>query len=379
MKIFKFKAVLPQIPNLLFRGRMKFKFELLPFEARDIPWKKKWNFLVAGLNQFFLPARPWGYPVTAQVEPANICNLQCSLCFTTSQTGSRPSALLPFETFKRFIDDVGDYLLVMVLWNWGEPFLNPDIFKIIQYAASKNILVHTSTNGNVMFDDETADKIVDSGLNSLVFGVDGATPETYKKYREGGDLERVKENIRAVVRAKKRKASPNPLLNLRFVAMKHNEQELPLVKEMAHELGVDFFSIKSVDMPPGLGENLEQMYRPENEKYRRYEYFDGAYIHKKKPFVCMRPWKRITLDALGQLISCEYDYKDQHSFGSIANGNANSTLEVWRSQAAQTFRRHFAKGHNDFYHCKACTYKDIRTEECNIAAFPIGADRERRD
>jgi radical SAM protein with 4Fe4S-binding SPASM domain len=296
---------------------------------------------------------------------------------TTSQTDSRPSALLPFETFKRFIDDVGDYLLVMVLWNWGEPFLNPDIFKIINYAASKGILVHTSTNGNVMFDDETADKIVDSGLNSLVFGVDGAAPETYQKYREGGDLEKVKENIRAVVRAKKRKASAKPILNLRFVAMQHNEHELPLVKEMAHELGVDFFSIKSVDMPAGLGENLDRLYRPENEKYRRYEYINGTYIHKKKPFVCMRPWKRIALDALGHVISCEYDYKNQHSFGIIGNGNANSTLEVWRSQTAQTFRRHFAKGHNDFYHCKACTYKDIRTEECNIAAFPIGSDQER--
>lgn len=371
MKIFKFKDILPQVPNLLFRGRLRLKFEHLPFEARGITGKKKWNFVVAGLNQFFLPSRPLGYPVIAQVEPANVCNLDCPLCFTVSKTLSRPSALLSFDTFKQFIDDVGDYLLLMVLWNWGEPFLNPDIFRIIEYAASKNILVHSSTNGNVMFTGETADKIVDSGLTSLVFGVDGAVPETYRAYRKGGDLERVKENIRTLVDAKKRKSSPTPLLTLRFVAMRHNEAELPLAEKMARELGVDFFSVKSVDLPPELGKNLDQTYRPGKEKYRRYEYLDGTYTRVKKPFVCMRPWKRITLDALGEVISCEYDYKNLHSFGRMGKGN--SVPDLWKSSVSKTFRRHFHKGHNNFYHCKACTYKDLRMEDCIIEAHPVCA------
>ncbi len=51
MKIFKYKQVLPQLPNLLLRGRMNFKFELLPFTVTGISWKKRWNFLVAGVIQ----------------------------------------------------------------------------------------------------------------------------------------------------------------------------------------------------------------------------------------------------------------------------------------------------------------------------------------
>ncbi len=369
MKIFKFGDIVPQLPNLLFRGRLKFKFEKLPYEAKNIPWKKKWNFFVAGLNQFFLPDRPFGYPVIAQVEPANICNLECPLCFTVSRTSSRKPTLLPFQTFKKFIDETGDYLLLIVLWNWGEPFLNPDIFKIIEYAASKNIIVHSSTNGNVRFDDAAADKIVDSGLTSLVFGVDGASNETYSIYRQGGDLERVKENIRAVVRAKKRKSSAFPMINLRFVAMKQNESELPLVHRMAKDLEADYFAVKSVDMPTNLGQNLDQAYRPETETYRRYEYEDNTFKRKPKPFECMRPWKRITLDALGEVISCEYDYKNLLSFGQI--GNSKPVSDVWKSDQGKTFRRGFHKGHNDFYHCKTCTYKDIQAEDCILAAYPI--------
>jgi radical SAM protein with 4Fe4S-binding SPASM domain len=258
----------------------------------------------------------------------------------------------------------------MVLWTWGEPFLNPDIFKMIKYAVSRDILVHSSTNGNVVFDDAAADKLVGSGLTSLVFAMDGATQETYRKYRAGGDLERVKENIRTVVRAKRRNSSPFPRLNLRFVAMKHNEHELPQVEQLAHELGVDFFSVKSVDMPENREKDLDQKYRPENDKYRRYEYVTGTYARKDKPFVCMRPWKRITMDAQGELISCEYDYKNLHSFGNIGNGH--STLEAWKSSISRTFRKHFNKGHNDaYYHCKGCTYKGLRTDDCNLYAYPI--------
>ena len=375
MKIFEFKSILPRLPSLLFRGRLRFDFEMLPFEARHIPWKKKWNFVVAGMNQFFLPSRPWGYPVIAQVEPSNICNLSCPLCLTANLTPSRPHAFLSFDRFKQFIDEVGDYLLLIVLWNWGEPFLNPDIYKIIQYAAARNILVHSSTNGNVKFDDEAADKIVDSGLSSLVFGVDGADPEVYRSYRKGGDLERVKENIRTLVRAKKRKSSASPMLTLRFVAMKQNEAQLPLVEKMAQELGVDFFAIKSVDTPGELGTDLDKTYRPEEEKYRRYDYMKGTFIRVKKPFECMRPWKRITIDALGEVISCEYDYKNLHSFGNIGNnpgnGNHNASLGAWKSRVSRLFRREFHKGHNEFYHCKTCSYKDLRTETCILDARPV--------
>ena len=92
-------------------------------------------------------------------------------------------SVLSYKTFKNFIDQFGDYLLLIILWDWGEPFLNPDIFKIISYAKTKNILIHSSTNGNVRFSEEKAEELVNSGLDSLIVAVDGATQETYGKYR----------------------------------------------------------------------------------------------------------------------------------------------------------------------------------------------------
>ena len=207
---------------------------------------KKANFFVAGLNQYLTPARPLGYPVIAQVEPANYCNLKCPLCLTSTVTKSRNPALLSFEAFQRFIDECGDYLLHLIFWNWGEPFLNPDLFRMIAYAKRKGIIVHTSTNGNVPLDEAQTEALVDSGLDSLVVAVDGATQETYEKYRIGGRLDVVLSNIQKIVRIRSRKGSASPIINMRFVVMRHNESEIPQARILAQKLGVDYFSLKSV-------------------------------------------------------------------------------------------------------------------------------------
>lgn len=361
-RIVRVRELLPQLHRLLLWGELRFTFEKIPYTVTGISWRKRRNFFVVALNQLFLPARPLGYPVVAQVEPANICNLRCPLCFTVSVTQSRPPALLAFETFRRLIDDVGDYLLFMVLWSWGEPFLNPELLRMIEYAAARGVVVHTSTNGNVEFDEQMAESIVKSGLSSIVIAVDGATQQTYQMYRAGGDLERVRRNIRAVAEAKRRLGSPRPQLIVRFVAMRQNEDELAAVERMAAELGADFFSIKSVDMPPELGSELDREYLPVDDRYHRYEYVDGTYDRKAQPFTCVRPWKRITMDASGEVVSCEYDFRNRHSFGRV--GGEESAVAVWKSRAARAFRRRFRRGHNDCYHCRACTYRDLPTEDC---------------
>jgi MoaA/NifB/PqqE/SkfB family radical SAM enzyme len=372
MKIFKFEDILPELPSILVGRRLKFEFERIPFEVKGLNRKKIHNFFLAGLNQFFLPPRPLGHPVIAQVEPANFCTLSCPLCFTTSETAARPSGLLSFDKFKAFMDELGDYLLLIVLWNWGEPFLNPDLFKMISYAKSKNIVVHSSTNGQVRFDDATAGQLVETGLDSLVFGIDGATQETYGQYRKGGNLKNVLENVKTVVRAKKRTGSRIPRLTLRFVVMRHNERELPSAHRLAEELGVDFFAVKTADMPAALGKNLDSYFAPGNRAYRRYEYEKESFRRINKPFTCMRPWKRITLDALGEIIPCEYDYKNLHSFGGTKDGQ--SAFSIWKGAEAGEFRKKFYKGNNNYYLCKNCTYKNRVAEDCTIALDQLKKD-----
>jgi MoaA/NifB/PqqE/SkfB family radical SAM enzyme len=44
---------------------------------------------------------------------------------------------MDFEDYKKIIDEMGDYLLNVTLWNFGEPFLHKQISDMIDYAKKK--------------------------------------------------------------------------------------------------------------------------------------------------------------------------------------------------------------------------------------------------
>ena len=369
--VFRPANVIPQIFNVLVRRRLEFDFERVPYVAENISFKKLVNLFLHGLNQYLKPTRPIGVPVIAQVEPVNTCDLSCPLCLTTSVTGSRTRTVMDFETFKRFIDEVGDYLLLIILWGWGEPFLNRDIYKMIEYAKEKNILIHCSTHASLKkFDDEKAERLVASGLDTLIVAVDGATQESYEKYRVGGDLELVQKNIRTIVRAKKERGAATPRLVFRFVVMSHNEHELPLMRKMAEELEVDFMSLRALFTSPVLERDLSQPFIPEGLKYHPAPPKPSGEACGKDGFKCMRPWKRFTLMAGGEVVSCEFDHKVAHSFGRL--NDEKSALGLWRGQAAKAFRGAFNMGWNDFYHCQNCSYKDMNVEQCAVTLSALG-------
>ena len=239
---------------------------------------------------------------------------------------------------------------------------------MIAYAKARGIVVHTSTNGNVLFDEARVEALVDSGLDSLVVAVDGASQEIYEKYRQGGRLDRVILNIQNILRVRSSKGHTTPRINMRFVVMRHNEAELPAVRALAAKLGVDFFTLKTVDMHPDEGFELDKTYAPEKTGYRRYDYDKNTFTRKERPFVCMRPWKRVTLEASGEVIACEYDYKNEHSFGNIG---PMGMLNAWKSKAAENFRRVFNLGHNGFNLCRNCTYKNSIADDCTIERFTL--------
>lgn len=38
---------------------------------------------------------------------------------------------MTMDLFQRIIDELGDFLFLILLWDWGEPFLNPHIYDMI--------------------------------------------------------------------------------------------------------------------------------------------------------------------------------------------------------------------------------------------------------
>lgn len=164
-----------------------------------------------------------GKPFVVFVDPINVCNLRCPLCPTGNGTLDRERGALSLDHYRRVIDEVAPWALEVSLYNWGEPLLHPHIFDMIRYAHEKRLATNMSLNFNRVRPSDI-EELIDSGLDHLSLSIDGATQETYATFRVRGDLKRVLDNTRALVRRRRELGKGNPVIEWQFIVMRHNER-----------------------------------------------------------------------------------------------------------------------------------------------------------
>ena len=93
------------------------------------------------------PQIVFSYPTIIVIDPGNICNFSCALCITGQKKSKRPRSFLTFSDFKKIIDQAGKWAVQLDLYNSGEPLLNKDLFRMVDYAKKKwGLRVETSSN-----------------------------------------------------------------------------------------------------------------------------------------------------------------------------------------------------------------------------------------
>lgn len=127
------------------------------------------------------------------------------------------------------------------LSNYGEMFLNPRLIEILRIAAERKVVLHADNGTNMNHvSDEVLEALVKYRFRSITVSIDGASEETYARYRVRGSFERVIANIRKINAFKRRHSAAFPILNWQFIVFGHNEHEIAAAKKMAAELGMGF-------------------------------------------------------------------------------------------------------------------------------------------
>src|SRR5436189_6336017 len=129
--------------------------------------------------------------------------------------------MLDKKFFEGMIDELAPHLLYLIFYFQGEPYLNPAFLDMVQYASSKNIYTATSTNAHYL-NDENARRTIESGLDRLIISIDGTTQEVYQQYRVGGQLNKVLEGAKNIVKWKKELKIRTPIIILQFLVVKPN-------------------------------------------------------------------------------------------------------------------------------------------------------------
>jgi len=344
---------LSQLFTLLFQSRLEFFSEGKYWHIHSVPLSNKWNLILAGLDHLHRGTATISQPTGLMLEPADVCNLDCTGCWTNNPDHKDRSHYLSVKHFEKIMNDLGDYLNLIWLWGWGEPFLNKNIYQMIRMARQKNIVVISSTNGNVRWDNRELEELVTSGLSKLIFAVDGMDQETYSKYRINGNLELVRENIQKLVETKKRLGSDLPLINMRMLVMGHNEHQTEDFVPLGKSLGADIVSFKTMCDYRKEGRNADF---PINKKYQRYD-FDKLKSPdaKKERYYCYRPWRRLEIFADGAVTPCVFDLDREYLLGRLDDDIPLTAL--WNNPVMKNFRRQFITEVDKISFCNHCPYK----------------------
>lgn len=269
-------------------------------------------------------SRPRSWPPYLKVEPTPLCQLACPGCAHGTSDLKRQltnQMHLGLEDFKRMLDPIADTLLGVSLSLRGEPLLSKNLISLIEYAHSKGIAVTFPTNLSLNLRDNQILRLIRSGVDSIFVSLDGASDDTYRKYRVGGSYELVLRNVKALAAVKKQFRMRRPRIIWKFVIFDHNRHEVPIVKNTYRDLGFDAY------------EFVEDYGSDDARLARRKR---SAALTRTRSG-CFWAWHTIVVRADGHVQPCCLGHDE---FG-LGNAKREDIRTIWRGERYSTLRNGF--------------------------------------
>ena len=158
------------------------------------------------------------------------CNLKCRHCYMSSDA-KKYNDELSTEEAKRFIDDLAEFNVPVLLFSGGEPLIRPDFFELAAYAAEKGVRPTLSTNGTLITP-EVAQRIKDIGVGYVGISLDGLQDVNDQFRGMDGAFAAAMQGIKNCVAVDQR-------VGLRFTINHHNIEELENIFDFIERENID--------------------------------------------------------------------------------------------------------------------------------------------
>ncbi len=305
-----------------------------------------------------------------QVEITSQCNGDCLYCPQHAYRRQWQSRRLSLETFRSMGPAFKKTRLVH-LQGWGEPFLHPDFFEMLEIAKSTGARVGTTTNGTLI-NSSLADRLVAGGLDIIAFSLAGISTEN-DRIRKGTSLNSVIRAIEDLQRSKNKYGSGLPAIHIACLLLGSQTKEIDRMPDFFAGLGVDQVVVSSLSLVTGhewlneavLCETREQWTDLEAKILQAQE--DGAGQGVDMHFHLVCPWadpapcdentnRALVVSADGNVSPCVmtnipvkgeavcYFDQEPHPVLPMIFGNIGeeSLGEIWHSPNYRRFRRRLA-------------------------------------
>ena len=269
------------------------------------------------------------------------------------------------DLFEQLMDDVGPYLLTASLWAWGEPLLHPKFAEILRIAEKHPVATLLSTNGQNLNKDEIIEALIDHPPTYLIVAIDGLTDETNSKFRVGAKLEPILSGVRRLAELKRERNQVLPILHMRYIVLKHNEHEVPHLKDFAKENGFDLLTLRTLSCINAPEQDYRSM-MPDSNEFKAYNYLNDKRV-RRSDFICTEPFWFPAMFADGRIVACCHDVNADHPLGALSKNI--SFFDIWNSKKASEVRKIIRDRNAEVNYCRHCPVADRQTGDTSIQAF----------
>lgn len=279
-------------------------------------------------------------PPFIKIESTPLCHLACAGCVHSDSAFKKSlgnDRHLSLERVRAIVRPMKSYLIGASLSYSGEPLLNKKLFPIVEHLHSQGIYTSFPTNLSLPISAEFAETIVKSGLDLMMVSLDGASDETYRLFRIGGNYQLVRKNVKLLADTKKRLGKKRPYLLWKFIMFSHNLHEIPDAKRNVRAWGFDGIEFDvDHDSDAGLHEQVTTSTSVQHD------------LVTPKP--CYWAWNTSTITWDGDVQPC-CKQMGEISLGDVAAGFST----VWNADPYQNLRASFSKTSSELNEtCKRC-------------------------
>jgi radical SAM protein with 4Fe4S-binding SPASM domain len=197
------------------------------------------------IDKIFLRAEEAFVPLSVHFDLTYRCNLHCIHCYIPEKE-RHPSAsyreelreqnrtdLATQEVFN-ILDQLADCGTLFLDFSGGEIFVRSDIMDILSYSMSKRFSVSLMITGTIGFNENTADRLSDIGIQSVDISLYSAEPEVHESItRVPGSFNKT---MKAIELLKERKINTR----IKCPIMKTNVRTYKSLVPLAESYGVDW-------------------------------------------------------------------------------------------------------------------------------------------
>ena len=163
-------------------------------------------------------------PLLIDIEITSKCNLKCIMCEHTYMKRKQES--MPWDVFSTIIEQCKSFKPGIRFIMYSEPFLHPDVLSYAKHVKDTGLLLHITTNGTLITETQI-DKLIEIGLDSITFSMQGLTEKEYAYMRKNNKLPEITEKIKYI--AEKRRCKPHIQVST-TISQRDNKDDIPEFK-----------------------------------------------------------------------------------------------------------------------------------------------------